>query len=68
MPNVAPYLIDRVYLLQVQDDTEILWNNLPDSSWNIWTGRDLQRRWRLLKEQVDGFEKKAHRGGSLQFY
>ena len=36
-------------MFQVQDETEINWGNLLDSEWNLWTARDLRRRWNIWK-------------------
>jgi len=49
-------------MLQVQDDTEITWNHLLDSEWNLWTTRDLHRRWSTLKNNVKDFEIMTYQG------
>ncbi|KAI0033343.1 hypothetical protein K488DRAFT_47937 [Vararia minispora EC-137] len=53
-------LVAKVDSLDVQDDSEIDWKILPDSHWNLWSPHVLQRRWRVMKEGVRGYEHMSH--------
>ena len=55
----------RVNSLDVNDDTEIDWNTLPDPDWNVHSAHNLQRRWRHMKRKVEGYEDKSHAGTPL---
>ena len=45
-------LLNRIYDLVVEDESEIIWNRLLDESWNIWTPLRLRIRWKLLRRRV----------------
>lgn len=57
-----PDSVERVTTLHVHDDSEIIWQQLVDQRWGIWTARDLRRRWSTLKSTVKGFETMTHQG------
>jgi len=46
--------VRRVDSLDVSDESEIDWQKFPDSDWNTWSPGDLKRRWRRMKQRVDG--------------
>jgi hypothetical protein len=45
-------LLNRIYDLAVEDESEIVWNRLIDESWNVWTPMRLKLRWKLLRRRV----------------
>lgn len=45
-------LLNRIYDLVVEDESEIVWGRLVDDSWNNWTPNKLRMRWRLLRKRV----------------
>lgn len=55
-------LICRVASLDVSDESEIHWNDLKDTAWKAWSGNNLRKRWTSLRETVEDFDDKTHRG------
>lgn len=49
-------------MLDVQDDNEIIWNKLEGGDLGLWTGRDLQRRWKTLKCGIEDCRRMTHTG------
>lgn len=45
-------LLNRIYDLVVEDESEIVWSRLLDDSWNDWTQNKLRIRWRLLRKRI----------------
>lgn len=46
-------LLNRIYDLVVEDESEIVWSRLLDESWNCWTSNRLRTRWQILKKRVN---------------
>lgn len=57
----------RIDSLNVRDDTEIDWKQLPDEHWNIWSAHSLQRRWLTMKRGIKGHEEMSHAGMPSSF-
>ena len=45
-------LLNRIYDLVVEDESEIVWSRLLDDSWDDWTPNKLRMRWKLLRKRV----------------
>ncbi|KAI0940048.1 hypothetical protein AcV5_001259 [Taiwanofungus camphoratus] len=56
----AYILVHKIDSLNVRDDTEIDWKQLPDEHWNIWSAHSLQRRWLTMKRGIKGHEEMSH--------
>ncbi|EMD40423.1 hypothetical protein CERSUDRAFT_44910 [Gelatoporia subvermispora B] len=56
----AYILVHKVDSLNVRDDSEIDWKQLPDEYWNSWSAHHLQRRWLTMKRGIKGYEEMAH--------
>ncbi|VDC04086.1 unnamed protein product [Peniophora sp. CBMAI 1063] len=54
-------LVQKIDSLDVEDETEIDWNSLADPDWNMHSGHTMQRRWRQMKQKIDGHEKMSHK-------
>lgn len=57
----------RVDWLGVQNDGEIIWSKLEGCNLGLWTGRDLQRRWKALKFGIKDYDTKTHQGNCLSY-
>ena len=55
-------VIYRVASLDASDESEIRWNNLKDTTWKMWSGNNLRKRWAHLRETVEDFDNKTHKG------
>lgn len=44
---------DRVSDLNVRDTSEIHWDLLTFSGWELWSGAMLQKHWKYLERSVD---------------
>ena len=49
----------------MQNNDEIIWSKLEGCDLGIWTGRDLQRRWKALKSGIEENDTKTHQGNCL---
>ncbi|KAL6309823.1 hypothetical protein BKA93DRAFT_814710 [Sparassis latifolia] len=56
----AYILVHKVDSMNVRDDSEIDWKQLPDEHWNVWSAHALQRRWVTLKRSIKGHEEMTH--------
>ena len=57
------HISQRLKDIQVNDDSEIDWKALTSkASWNYWSSHDVQRRWKGLKEGIDGHENMTFAG------
>jgi hypothetical protein len=49
----------------VKDESEVIWKNLSDPTWE-WSGNILRKRWISLKEKIEGVDDgKTHSGSYL---
>ena len=55
-------LICRVASLDVSDESEVHWNDLKDTTWKLWSGNNLRKRWAYLREMVEDPDDKTHKG------
>ncbi|OBZ70249.1 Cyclin-D-binding Myb-like transcription factor 1 [Grifola frondosa] len=56
----AYILVHKIDSLNVRDDSEIDWKQLPDEHWNLWSAHALQRRWLTMKRGIKGYEDMSH--------
>jgi hypothetical protein len=42
----------RIASLDLDDESDIDWRSLNDSTWDMWSGRRLRQKWRSLKLKV----------------
>ena len=52
----------RIASLDVNDENDVDWESLSDPEWNMWSGRYLQQKWRLLKASCNDESIVCHRG------
>ncbi|KAF8524606.1 hypothetical protein BU17DRAFT_30066, partial [Hysterangium stoloniferum] len=52
----ASILVHKVGALDVRDDSEINWKELPDKDWNLHSAHMIQRRWRALVSAIKDHE------------
>lgn len=45
-------LLNRIFDLQVNDASEIIWAKLIDDSWNMWTPYHLRQRFKFLQKRI----------------
>ena len=60
--EISNILHSRVASLNVRDDSEIDWKQLPDENWNVWSAHQLQRRWKTLKDSIKDSKHMSHTG------
>ncbi|KAK7696166.1 hypothetical protein QCA50_000817 [Cerrena zonata] len=53
-------LVHKVASLNVRDDSEVDWKQLPDENWNVWSAHQLQRRWKTLKDSIKDSKHMTH--------
>jgi len=56
MKRDSVMLLRRLASLKIEDESEINWNALSDSDWNLWSGHNLQRHWTKMKRGVKGHQ------------
>ena len=70
MPAKLPFLF-RLYksgggyvncTIDVSDESEVHWNDLKDTTWKLWSGNNLCKRWAYLREMVEDPDDKTHKG------
>jgi hypothetical protein len=56
----------RIASLDVDDESDIDWNTLVDTTWNMWSGHFLQQKWRRIKASCNAGVM-CHRGVYMTF-
>jgi hypothetical protein len=62
--RLSPHdILIRLKDIQVNDDSEINWNELTSKArWNCWSSHDVKRRWQTLKKGIHGHESMSYAG------
>jgi hypothetical protein len=58
----------RIASLDLDEEADVDWKSLTDTSWSMWSGNYLQRKWKWLKASCDADDSlKCHRGEYMAF-
>lgn len=63
----ANHQMNRIASLDVDNESDIDWKNLSNSTWNMWSGHFLQQKWRQLKASCNANGVMCHRGEYMMF-
>ena len=55
-------ILHRIASLNLDDESDIDWKSLGDSSWNMWSSHFLRQKWRQLRASYNANDVMCHRG------